>query len=103
LWHKGLRPLLVELQITHYPSVAELAAIDSYIDQFYKIDKNSESFRYPTNRNGAVSLSKLGAVSVRHIRNSMERLSGYFEWLSGSLDVLLDHHEEIESYSRSDG
>jgi hypothetical protein len=98
LWHKGLRPLLVDLQMAHYPWIGELAAVDSYIDQIWKIDKNSESSRYPTNQNGVVSLSKLGLVSLRQVRDSMERLSGYFEWLDGTIDLLLDHHGEMMAH-----
>jgi hypothetical protein len=92
----GLMPLWRELrslleQFDPPEADKELPEIEAFIQQLDEVDPGSYAFRYPTTKQGEVSLPDLSHINVRHLGEIMDSvfmlLGGIHSWL-GEMDQL---------------
>jgi hypothetical protein len=90
----GLMPLWRELRCLLESFDApdadkEVSAIEEFIQQLDEVDPGSYAFRYPTTKQGEVSLPDLSHINVRHLGEIMDSvfmlLGGIHSWL-GEMD-----------------
>jgi hypothetical protein len=63
-------------------------AVEECVAEFAKIDRNSFTFRYPTDRNGAPIAATIERLDLIELCNDvMDAIEGYF---SGAYDYLND-------------
>jgi hypothetical protein len=65
---------------------ADLAAVESLIEQFHKLDKFAIAFRYSSNKKGALITLPDVHVDMQKLRDVMEGLDHFFQGADGQLD-----------------
>jgi len=70
---------------------------DACITEFSKMDHDSESFRYPITKEGKRSIqSDHLVISIRNLREVMDRLGSFLDSVSDYLYILIDQKTEFE-------
>jgi len=77
----------------------ELKTMDKYIDEFSKLDKNSDMFRYPASKPTSKKDStpwnyEKGQFSLTNLKSVMENIYSYLEDHNMSLDAAVDYEKE---------
>jgi hypothetical protein len=95
LWNR-LRIMLPQIEASVLSE--DLEAIDDAISQFCKIDPTSETFRYPTNKEGDNSLSPdVRIINLRQLGDIMQKIASYFDATANMLSVYRDYKSDLES------
>lgn len=77
----------------------DLDVMDACISEFAKMDQNSQSFRYPVDRDGNQSIKPDQLViSLPHLRDVMERLGSFLDTAADYLHILYQQKCEMDSY-----
>ena len=93
LW-KRARPIL-----EHASSKEDLDSVESCLSELSQMDPNSESFRYPITPDGSPSIDNDNlAISLRHLREVMNKLVTFLDCGSDYLHILYDQQSEFEDY-----
>jgi len=94
LWSEATR--LVRM---HYGqrTPPEFDRVQSCIDEFEVHDPESFSFRYPTDKKGKAALRGIKHINVRHLYETMERVSALLEGIGCDLHHKLDLISEMQS------
>lgn len=70
---------------------ASLAATTEHLDQWSQLDRDSFSFRYPTDKNGDPSLSfSIRHLNIRNIADLVERIDNVLSGMAGYLEDTID-------------
>lgn len=77
------------------PPNAHIQGVDSYIRQLNERDKESDSFRYSTSKEGRRALADLTHINIRSLADKMERLSEFFAAIECQLELHLDFEAEM--------
>jgi hypothetical protein len=77
-------------------SKADLEVVEACINELCRIDADSMSFRYPVLKDGKPTLAGMGRVSIRNLRDVIERISSLLEGSSISISEYLDAKRSME-------
>ena len=98
----ALWPTAKRLLQNHYgaESPKELGYLDACFNEFAEHDPNSMAFRYPFDKGGNRYLMKLSHVNVRHLRDTMGRISSFLSCIAGDIEERLQRCTEMEAEMR---
>lgn len=65
-----------------------LTAVEAIVAEFAKLDPQSFTFRYPTNRKGDLIAINMDNIDLSNLRDTMEGVANYFSGTDGYLDSL---------------
>jgi len=75
----------------------DFEAVDEIIAQFCAVDPKSETFRYPTDRQGNRSIpEELHVLNVRHLRDVIDRVASFFDGVSMAFSAYLDYKADMD-------
>jgi hypothetical protein len=95
-----LKPILfaVGKSVRWKPERADIAGVESYINQLHVVDKGSFSFRYPTDTTGAPSLPGMKYLNIYQFASHMERLAEYLDTIAFGFSIEEDKKGEYAAY-----
>jgi hypothetical protein len=76
----------------------DLSFIDHIITEYYKIDPNSESFRYPCDGHGRKYLEGITLINVRHLAENLRKFGEEMDNISFTISVYLDQKHEFREF-----
>jgi hypothetical protein len=79
------------------PTKENVAGVDSYVKQLTNVDRDSQSFRYPTSNEGSATLSGLTRINIRTFAERMESLCNFLGSIEGNLQLHLDFEAEMRA------
>jgi hypothetical protein len=96
LW-KSARAILEELKPK--PSSEELDTVERCMDEFSRLDPESESFRYPVTKKGMKAFPQDQVViNLRQLREIMAKIASFLDAYSEGIGVLYEQKREIDDY-----
>ena len=76
----------------------DLEAIDDAIAQFCTVDPGSDSFRYPVDRDGNLSISDdLHIINLRQLRDRIDALATFLDGASMAFSGFMDYKADMQS------
>jgi len=95
LWNT-CRPIIAEGAIG--ATDTDLDAIDDAIAQFSTVDPGSDSFRYPVDRDGNLSISDdLQIINLRQLRDRIDALATFLDGASMAFSAYMDYKADMQS------
>jgi hypothetical protein len=79
------------------PTKEYMEGVDSYIEQLSSVDRESQSFRYPTSTEGHSALSELTQINIRTFAEKMECLCDFLASVEGNIQLHLDFEAEMRA------
>jgi hypothetical protein len=97
LW-KVARPLLEKIE-AHGPREV-LDAVEEIVNQFDRVDRTGEAFRYPQDTKGSNPLAGITHINLRNLRDVMSGITAFFEGASTQLSVYFENMGEGRAAER---
>jgi hypothetical protein len=79
------------------PARENMVGVDCYIEQLSSVDRESQSFRYPTSSDGHSALSGLTRINIRTFAEKMECFCELLASVEGNLQLHLDLEAEMRA------
>jgi len=95
LWQKT-KPILLEDATPKERQDVDI--VEDYIEQFYKLDETSFSFRYPVKKNLDQILNDERRINLSNLRQRVDELYHFFAGADGKLSSIRDYRQDMEKY-----
>jgi hypothetical protein len=77
---------------------ADLSFVDHIITEYSRIDRNSESFRYPCDGDGKKNLEEISHINVRHLSENIAKFGKEMDDISFTISVYLEQEQESREF-----
>lgn len=101
LWNEAKR-LIQQAESSVRKDDATLRSVERCISEFNQVDKNSQLFRYATDKQGDSVEARLPEVDLQQLVTTMENLHSFFDGCEMQAEVWQEWKDEMEEYYRSD-
>ena len=79
---------------------ADFNIIEECVAEFVRVDPSSTGFRYPTSKNGSLSLEGLTHINLRNLGEVMNRIAALLDSASTGIEELIQNKNDVESWGK---
>jgi len=98
IWFEAKKLLL---QLNENADKTPLNVVEKVIKELASVSNDAEGYRYPMDKNGNIHLKDIDILNLGVLKNTMDKVTSFFDAVETQVSVYLDTKNEIEAEYRN--